>query len=92
MKKVQVNNLIFGESGVKICVPITGTDERQILNDIENLKDVDFDLIELRIDYYENVEDFNKVGLLLENIRKSYYKPILFTFRTKKEGGTHELS
>lgn len=92
MKKVQVNNLIFGESGVKICVPITGTDERQILNDIENLKDVDFDLIELRIDYYEHVEDFNKVGLLLENIRKSYYKPILFTFRTKKEGGTHELS
>ncbi len=92
MKKVQVNNLIFGESGVKICVPITGTDEKQILNDIEKLKDVDFDLIELRIDYYEHVEDFNKVGLLLENIRKSYYKPILFTFRTKKEGGTHEFS
>lgn len=91
MKKVQVNNLIFGEYGTKICVPITGTNEKQILTDIENLRNIDFDLIELRIDYYEHVEDFDRVRLLLDDIRKSYYKPILFTFRTKNEGGMHEL-
>lgn len=91
MKKVQIRNLILDESGTKICVPLTGANEKQILRDIEILKDIDFDLIELRIDYYEHVEDFNKVVLLLENVRKSYYKPILFTFRTKKEGGMHEL-
>lgn len=91
MKNVQVNNLIFGESGAKICVPVTGTDEKQILSDIDKLKDVDFDLIELRIDYYEHVRDLDNVLLLLKNIRKTYHRTLLFTFRTKKEGGVCEL-
>mgnify|MGYP000925800670 FL=1 len=92
MREVQVNNLIFGEHGTKICVPISGNDDKQILDDIEKLYNFDFDLIELRIDCYEYVENFSRVKLLLENIRKIYSKTILFTFRSKNEGGMHELS
>lgn len=92
MKKVQVKNLIFNDGSTKICVPLTGTSTDQILSDIKNLKDIDFDLIELRIDYYEFVEDFNSVNQLLKQIRKLYFKPLLFTFRTKKEGGMYEMS
>ena len=92
MKKVQIKDLILNDGYTKICVPLTGTNTLQILSDIENLNDVDFDLIELRIDYYEFVEDFSSVKQLLEQIKESYFKPILFTFRTKKEGGMHEMS
>lgn len=92
MKRVQIDNLILGEGGTKICVPLTGTGDKQILNDIEKLSTFDFDLIELRIDFYEHIENLNKVKLLLENIRKIYSKPILFTFRSKNEGGECELS
>ena len=92
MKRVQVNNIIFGESGTKICVPLIGASDKQILSDIEKLNDYDFDLIELRTDCYERIEYFSDVRLLLENIRKIYSGTILFTFRTKNEGGMRELS
>jgi 3-dehydroquinate dehydratase-1 len=92
MKYVQVKDLIFKEGNPKICVPLTGIDDLQILDDLEILRCIDFDLVELRIDYYENVEDFAKVIDLLNKIRKHFIKPILFTFRTKGEGGMHEMS
>lgn len=92
MKNVQVKDLIFNELNTKICVPLTGTNDSQILNDIDNLKDIDFDLIELRIDYYEHVDDLESIKNLLEQIRKLFLKPILFTFRTKNEGGMYEIS
>jgi len=64
MKKVQVNNLIFGESSTKICVPLNGTSDKQILNDIDKLSNYDFDLIELRVDCYKHVENLSKVEFL----------------------------
>ncbi|MDW5300186.1 MAG: type I 3-dehydroquinate dehydratase [Sedimentibacter sp.] len=92
MEKLQIKNVTFNEGAPKICIPLTGVNERQILNEIDNLKTVDYDLAELRIDFFENVNDSSKVKNLLENIRKIYYKPLLFTFRTKKEGGTCDIS
>jgi 3-dehydroquinate dehydratase-1 len=92
MNYVQVNDLIFKEGNPKICVPLTGITDYQVLNDLKTLKFFDYDLVELRIDYYENVEDFSKVIDLLKKIRKNYTKPLLFTFRTKDEGGMHEMS
>lgn len=92
MRRVQIGNLIFGESGTKICVPINSISDKQILNDIDKLSNYDFDLIELRVDCYEHVENLIKVKLLLENMRRVCSKPILFTFRNKTEGGMYELS
>lgn len=92
MKYVQVKDLILKEGNPKICVPLTGINSFQILDDLEILRFIDFDLVELRIDYYENVEDFANVIDLLNNIRKHFTKPIIFTFRTKGEGGMHEMT
>lgn len=91
MNCVKVKDLYLDEIP-KICVTITGITDYQILNDIKHLKNYDFDLIELRIDYYENVEDYNKVIELLKQIKVVSEKPILFTFRTNGEGGMHEMS
>lgn len=92
MITTKVKNIIFNDGKPKICVPITGSTDEQILNDFEILENLDFDLVELRIDYYEHVENFNKVSGLLRKIRKSYTKPLLFTFRTVQEGGMHDIS
>jgi len=92
MKTVKVKDIIFNEGGPKICVPLVGKTEDQILDEVDYLNGVDFDLAEFRVDFYEHVEDYLKVVELLKKIRTTYNKPLLFTFRTKKEGGMHEMS
>lgn len=92
MKKLQIKDVIFNDGTTKICIPLTGVNESQILNEIDNLKAVDYDLAELRIDFFENVNNSSQVKNLLQNIRKIYFKPLLFTFRTKKEGGACDMS
>jgi 3-dehydroquinate dehydratase-1 len=92
MKTVQVKDVIFNEGSPKICVPLVGKTEAEILDEVSFLNSVDFDLAEFRVDHYEFVEDFDKVAALLRKIRESYSKPLLFTFRTAKEGGAHEMS
>lgn len=71
----------------KICVPVTGVTENAILGEFNELNNAPMDLVELRADYFEFVQDQSKVIELLEKIRKIYDKPLLFTLRTKKEGG-----
>ncbi len=92
MKTIQCKNLIFNSGLPKICIPLTGKNITSILGEINDLNQVDHDLAELRIDFYEDVDDFSKVVDLLKKIREIYFKPLLFTFRTKKEGGVHDMS
>lgn len=92
MKTVKVKDITFNEGAPKICVPLVGKTEAEILDEVAYLNSVDFDLAEFRADFYEDVEDFAKVQSLLKKIRESYNKPLLFTFRTHKEGGVHEMS
>ena len=71
----------------KICVPVTGATENEILDEFNELNNASIDLVELRADYFGFVQDQSKVIELLKKIRKIYDKPLLFTLRTKKEGG-----
>ena len=91
MKTIQARDLIFNDGEPKICIPLTSISTDKILTEINELKS-DFDLVELRIDFFENVDNFSKVKELLVKIRESYTKALLFTFRTKKEGGVCEMS
>ncbi|MDF2676797.1 MAG: aroD [Bacillota bacterium] len=92
MKTVKVKDIIFNEGAPKICVPLVGKTEQSILDEVAFLSSVDFDLAEFRVDFYEFADDLQKVIDLLEKIRQNYNKPLLFTFRTKKEGGEYEMS
>jgi 3-dehydroquinate dehydratase I len=92
MKTVRVKDIVFNEGTPKICVPLAGRTTEEILNQITYLNRVDFDLAELRVDFYEEAGDFTKVIILLKKIRETYNKPLLFTFRTRKEGGRQEMS
>ena len=58
---VEVRNLKLGEGIPKICVPLVGKTNEEILEEAKFLKNVKFDLIEWRVDHYENVENLEKV-------------------------------
>ncbi len=94
MKKVvEVRNLKLGEGIPKICVPLVGKTDEEIISEAEYLKDLKLDLVEWRVDHYEGVEDLDKVKNILSALRdKVGDLPILFTFRSKKEGGEREVS
>ena len=90
---VEVRNLKLGEGIPKICVPLVGKTNEEILEEAKFLKNVKFDLIEWRVDHYENVENLEKVKEIVKALREEVGETvILFTFRSKKEGGELEVS
>lgn len=90
---VKVRNLKLGEGITKICVPLVGKTNEEILEEAKNLKEIKLDLVEWRIDHYENVENIEKCKEILKELREELGEtPILVTFRSKKEGGEREVS
>lgn len=93
MNSIQVRNLTIGEGKPKICVPIVGRTEREILAQAERIRELPAEIVEWRADWFEEVDDFARVKAVLEKIRQVLEEvPILFTFRTKVEGGEKEFS
>ena len=91
-KIVEVKNVKIGEGIPKIAVPIVGTNNAELIKEVKGLKGIKLDIVEWRVDFYENVEDIEKVKEILAEIRAILtHTPILFTFRTKKEGGEREV-
>lgn len=92
-KTVKVRDIILGEGIPKICVPIIGITKDELIEEVAVLKDISLDVVEWRVDFYENVEDIEKVKEVLLDLRKLLLNtPILFTFRSAKEGGEKEVS
>ena len=93
LNTVEVRNIKLGEGIPKICVPLVGKTNEEILEEAKFLKNVKFDLIEWRVDHYENVENLEKVKEIVKALREEVGETvILFTFRSKKEGGEIEVS
>lgn len=89
---VEVKNVKIGKGIPKITVPIVGANNIELIEEVNGLKEIKFDIVEWRVDFYKNVDSIEKVKEILGEIRKMLpYTPILFTFRTKKEGGEREV-
>ena len=88
---VTFGNVTLGEGRPKIIVPLVGKTADSILEAAEQARDLDCDLIEWRIDFYEEVATPQKVAALSHQVKQAVQKPLLVTFRTKKEGGELEL-
>lgn len=91
-KVVTVKAVSIGEGIPKICVPIVGVNAKEILEEANFLKTIDFDIVEWRVDFFEDVLNLDKVKEVLKSITGILNnKPILFTFRSFKEGGNKEI-
>ncbi len=88
MKTVTVKNITIGEGIPKICVPLVGVTEAEIVEEARQLRKYPADLVEWRVDWFAKVQDTKKVLDVLKKLREALEEmPLLFTFRTKKEGG-----
>lgn len=88
MNTVKVRNIEIGAGIPKICVPIVGVTREEILAAAENIKSTKADVVEWRVDWYEDIFDFAKTEETMKALREALGEmPILFTFRTSKEGG-----
>ncbi len=88
MNPVKVRNVEIGTGIPKICVPIVGVTREDILSAAETIKSTKADVVEWRVDWYEDIFDFEKTEETMRALREVLGEtPILFTFRTSKEGG-----
>lgn len=93
MTTVKVKNITIGEGMPKICVPIVGETVEKIVEEAKYLTTLEADVVEWRVDFFEQVEDINQVKEALKKIRKRLPQtPIIFTFRSLREGGQKEIS
>ena len=92
MNTVQVKNTVIGEGRPKICVPIVGKTKTDILEEAKNITSLPVDVVEWRVDWYEDIFDFAKTEETMKALREVLGEtPILFTFRTSKEGGEKSI-
>lgn len=92
MKECNVKDIVIGKGKPKICIPIVGKTDKEILIQAKSISLLEFDIVELRIDHYRDVLEYNQLLNLLKQLRTIINRPILFTYRSLKEGGQIQLS
>lgn len=93
MNPVAVRNIKIGEGMPKICVPIVGKTQDEILQTAREIVGTSADLVEWRVDWFEAVFEIEAVKKVVGELREVLGElPLLFTFRTKNEGGEKEIA
>lgn len=93
MKTVEIKGIKIGEGIPKICIPLTGKTKEELLKEAETVKNMKPDLVEWRADCYEEGENSENSLEMLKTIRGIFDTiPLLFTFRTDKEGGDRPIT
>ena len=89
---IEIKGVIIGEGKPKVCVPIVEDNDEAILDKLKEFDQLDVDIIELRIDFYKNILQFDALKNLFLNIAAlQIKKPIILTIRTAAEGGEIEI-
>ena len=89
---INVKDITIGEGLPKVCVPIVEDNDEAILDKLKEFDQLDVDIIELRIDFYKNILQFDALKNLFLNIAAlQIKKPIILTIRTAAEGGEIEI-
>jgi len=93
MKTVEIKGIKIGEGIPKICIPLTGKTKEELIKEAETVKNMKPDLVEWRADCYEEGENSENSLEMLKTIRGIFDTiPLLFTFRTDKEGGDRPIT
>lgn len=92
MNTVKLRGLEIGVGAPKVIVPIVEKTGDAIVAKGRELSSVPLHVVEWRVDFYDEVFDVGAVLATLKKLRAALGEtPILFTFRTKKEGGEKEI-
>ena len=92
MNPVIVRNVRIGEGMPKICVPVVGRTRAEIREAAKKALAAGADMVEWRADWYDDVLEYKKVEETAGELRDILCgTPLLFTFRTLREGGEKEI-
>ncbi len=94
MKKTfQAGTGILGEGNPKICVPVVAGTREAIWKKAEEIALLPADIVEWRADFYEDIFQSQTMQETLQGLKERLNgKALLFTFRTKEEGGNQSIS
>ena len=93
VKPLKIRAVTIGDGIPKICVSLIGETVNKLKEEAAFLLSEGVDVIEWRVDFFEKADDVNEVLQTLECIRKWVGDiPLVFTFRSKKEGGERALT
>ena len=91
--KVTVNNRVFGGPIPLICLPLVAKDTSALLRQAAELTRLEPDLLEWRIDGYDQLEDIGACLEALNALKAAMGSiPLIFTCRIHEEGGFKKIS
>ncbi len=88
MKTVDIKNIKIGEGIPKVCLPIVGHTQYEIISQAMTIAALKPDIVEFRADWFDEVFSTEITMDILKSLRKLLQNiPVLFTFRRIDEGG-----
>ena len=91
-KKLVIKGKVIGEGRPLVCVPIMENGRQEILAEAKRLADVQTEMVEWRVDAFEEVNSLNAIRDVLKSLGEIFTETIfVYTFRSKAQGGLVEL-
>ena len=92
-KSLEIKNKVFGMGKPLICVPVMESEKEEIVAEVKRLIEEGIDMVEWRVDAYSGIHSLNAVREVLAELKPVIGETILlFTFRSKEQGGLCSLS
>jgi len=92
-KPIEARGKVLGGPRPLVCVPLVGKTPGEILGEAENIPAIAPDIIELRVDAWEFVEETPASVSMIRDVRKAVGEiPVILTCRGHWEGGFKKVS
>lgn len=92
-KKLVIKNRVFGEGKPLVCVPVMERDETGILSLVKQMVTAGVDMIEWRVDAFDQADNLNAIRKVLEELKPLVKETVLvYTFRSRNQGGQKAFS
>ena len=93
MTTLSIGKTVLGEGIPRIIVPLMGKTKEELIQEIKEVKLLKPDIVEWRVDVYEQVDQIEAVREMISTLRMALSDELfLFTFRSHKEGGNKEVT
>jgi len=88
--EARIGDVAVSAAHPAVIAPIVGTDLSAILDQAARIAATDVDLVEWRADHFAALGDPAAVGEAARRVRDAARRPVIFTIRSRAEGGAFE--
>ncbi|MGN1318953.1 MAG: type I 3-dehydroquinate dehydratase [Lachnospirales bacterium] len=93
MNPIIIKNVKIGEGVPKVCLPIVGHTQYEIVSQAMTIASLKPDIVEFRVDWYDAFFEEKNILDMLKQVRKLIGNiPLLYTFRRIEEGGLQKIT